>query len=88
MEARPESLCPGWNQDRAMEGRGTWSWLDLVGLAWGGDGSIQEPLLMEHPRTTGQSQVQSESSEEDMGFTVDSVGKARGCKIFPLSQCP
>lgn len=35
--------------------------------------------MIEHPKTTGQSPVESESSEE-----VDSLVKERHCKIFSL----
>lgn len=33
----------------------------------GGDGSVHEPLVIEHPSTTSQSQMESESSEEEEG---------------------
>ena len=47
-----------------------------------GDGNIQDLLLIQHSKITGQSQMESESTEEEVGCTVDSVVKERGCKIF------
>lgn len=49
-----------------------------------GVGSIQEPLVIEHPKTTGQSQVESEFSEEEGGIQIDSVVKERHCRVFSL----
>lgn len=36
-----------------------------------GDGNILNLLLIEHSKTIGQSQMESESTEEEVGCTVD-----------------
>lgn len=76
---------PELESGQSQEDRGSWTWIDL-GVAQGGDGGVQEPWLMEHPRTVGQSQVESEPLAEEVGFTVNLVVKAGAYRILG-AQC-